>query len=374
MFSRRKFLLMLMLFVVIVLMGRSVAVSGQLGELPSSPVYQTVGKDAVELLSQSDLDVIEVNVASDATNIYINVTMLDVLAAGGLDKTWNIELDVDGSSRTGSWAYDYYVSFILYSNGNQECKLIDSSFNVVNNSVNFDGGSGYKYIIVKLERGDFTSPALSSVIYIVVRTYYSTSNFDVAPEDGTGGNDFGDYYLYYLDPPPLSPTGTSISDDTGDIGSYPSYLDIWDLSEGYDSTTLQFQLTIVGNYLWGGGYDAAVYVIYIDANNDGTYDYKINYTIGWIPRLVDLSSSSSVKLNYKANPGGTNKVLIIVPKSDLANLGSSIKMYGETYQGGTRVDTTTAAVAPVPELGLIASVLMVAVVPIVILLYSRRIR
>jgi len=374
MFSRRKFLLMLVLIVVFVSGSCSVVVKGQLGELPSGPVYQTVGKDAVELLSQSDLDVIEVNVASDATTIYINVTMLDVLGAGSLDKTWNIELDVDGSSRTGSWAYDYYVSFILYTTGVQECKLIDSSFNVVNSSVNFDGGSGYKYIIVKLERDDFTSPALSSVIYLVIRTYYSTSNFDVAPEDGTGGNDFGDYYIYYLTAPSLSPTGTSVSDDTGEIGSYPSYLDIWDLSEGYDSTTLQFQLTIVGDYLWGGGYDAAVYVIYIDANNDGTYDYKINYTIGWVPELIGLTSSTSVKLNYAKNPGGTNKVLIIVPKSDLSNLGSSIKMYAETYQGGTVVDTTTAAVAPVPEFGLFASILLVALVPVVLLLYSKKIR
>ena len=342
---------------------------------------EEVGREPAESVSPGDLNFTSMYMWNDTSILYIYMGVSQPLSPDtSSTKYWVAQLDVDMDSRTSSsFDPDFIVVVSLTSTGDMRGDLYTESGTWIERLHILGGGVGKNYIVIEVEKSSLTG--LGGGLYL---TGYSQLGSSVVDEYPVAGSVEGEYAVYFLDKPAPVSGWSSITDPEGDAS--PGEYDIAGLASAYSGDYLFINFTVDGLYHWSGG-DEYIYQVYIDADdNDATgyqvgsigAEYLLEYHSGYIPKLYnytgDGSSWSWSELageDYLYNPGRSSSVILLLHKSDMTDppLHSSIALYGQTVNRSTLKDYTNPLVAPVPEQGLLASILILAVVAILV---SRR--
>ncbi len=336
----------------------------------------------------SDLDVSGLQGFVDYSNMFIRVPLESNINTASESKYWIIQLDVDKDSRNidNGWGIDYNITIQIDTDGHAEAYLYDANGNTIQRLHILGGGIGYNYLVVQVPL--LLIQGLQPSLYLYGYSELGSSINDRFPYDDTGNWQAGDYYIWYIQEPKPTSKWTYVNDALGDIDeSHPAYFDIIELSSAHDDTHVFFMLSVGSNNIpWNGGNQSIVYRILIDADNrtdTGYYDEKTNigadyliiYAVGYAPRLYAYQGTGNdwnweflKKEDYIYNPGGSNNVYLIVPKSDFNSpaLSNAIILEGQTGKDDTiGVDyTDNPLIAPIPEPGYLIAVaiLIIAII------------
>ncbi len=355
------------------------------------------GEESVATWGNSDLDITKVFAYNDTSStVILFYTASDIESPTGYDDTkdWNVYLDTDKADRgtLGGFGADDVLNIEMGYGGDTSLTLTGVTAQIIG------GGIGYEYWVVNI---DNTLPAS---FYVKLDTQYEGTTkavtYDTVPQDDTGGEQTGDYYIYYQKMPQPTTVGDALTDDLDDENvpdTSLKYLDLYVTQGGYDGSNLYFYIEVNNDLSYPAtnstGYQN-FFVVYIDSDNDpdtgrdtgdilGTpiigADYKIEFTPGWIPRLYYWDEEISMDwvflsmVDYMYNPVGSYKLNITIPESYFTrqNLVRDPPYAVATFVGpesssnvADKFDKTT--IVPVPEWSVVIALVFLAAISFVL--------